>query len=55
MFYYVPLQSEEKRKNNNNDNSNSNNRDDNNTGKETEQSSINSKATKWLQTYCMWK
>ena len=55
MFCYVPPHPEEKIKNNSNDNSNSNSRDDNNTGKETKQSSINSKVTKWLQTYCMRK
>ena len=54
MICYLPPHPEEKR-NNNNDDSNSNSRDDNNTGKETKQSSINSKETKWLQTYCIRK
>ena len=52
MYHSIP---KKKKQNNGNDNSNSNSRNDNNTGKETKQSSINSKVTKWLQTCCMRK
>ena len=51
MFCYLPPHLEEKRNSNNNGNSNNNSRDDNNTGKETKPSSINSKETKYPQTY----